>query len=100
MCLKMQMPDGSVGIICGARRKRQFCACGRECEFLCDWKVSAKKSGTCDAPICRQHAKQVAPEKHLCPLHQRMYDDWKKRHPDSIGSANVPEQPTLFEGAA
>lgn len=92
--------EGTHVILCGARRKRQFCACGRPCDFLCDWKVSAKKSGTCDAPICFTHAKQVAPDKHLCPLHQRMYDDWKRRHPNSIGSVNAPEQKTLFEGAA
>jgi hypothetical protein len=95
MCEHLNI-EGQHVIICDARRKRQFCACGRKCDFLCDWKVSAKKSGTCDAPICRKHAQQVAPGKHLCPLHQRHYDDWKRRHPE----ANTPEQPTLFEGAA
>lgn len=85
MCEHLNI-DGQHVIVCGLRRKRQFCACGLAADFLCDWKVSAKKSGTCDAPICRRHAKQVGPAKHLCPLHQRMYDDWQKRHPSPQGS--------------
>jgi hypothetical protein len=84
MCLKMQMPDGSVGIICGGHARRKFCACGRECAFECDWKVRERKSGTCDAPICSKHAQQVGPDKHLCPLHQKAYADWQRRHPGVI----------------
>ncbi len=84
MCLKMQFADGTVGIICGTRQRRKFCACGRAADLLCDWKVREKKSGTCDAPICPQHAKQVGPDKHLCPLHQKAYEDWKRRHQGAI----------------
>jgi hypothetical protein len=84
MCLKMQMPDGSFGIICGGHARTKHCACGREADLLCDWKVKEKKSGTCDAPICKHHAQQVGPDKHLCPLHQKAYADWLKRHPGAI----------------
>lgn len=77
MCLKMQLPDGSFAIICGPRLKPKFCACGREAHLLCDWKVKKKKSGTCDAPICDEHARNVGPDKHLCPKHQRAWEEWK-----------------------
>ena len=80
MCLKMQMPDGTVAIICGGHAKTKYCACGREADLLCDWKVKAKKSGTCDAPVCKQHALQVGPDKHLCQEHRKAYADWLKRH--------------------
>lgn len=86
------METNDFAIICGTRHKTRYCACGRECKFLCDWKVRARKSGTCDAPICEAHAKQVAPGKHLCPLHQGKYDEWKKRHPAPQGN--------LFQEAA
>lgn len=91
MCEHLNI-DGSHVIICGARRKVKFCACGRECQFLCDWKVPSRNSGTCDEPICGQHAKQVAPGKHLCAAHQKAFEDWKLRHP--------PAQESLFQEAA
>ena len=69
---KVQLPPG-------------FCACGRTAVALCDWKLTSTKSGLCDRPICAQHAKQVAPGKHLCPEHQLEYDLWKKRHPSPQG---------------
>jgi hypothetical protein len=84
MCEHVKFPDGSTAIICGMRGRKKFCACGRVADLLCDWKVREKKSGTCDAPICPQHAKQVGPDKHLCPLHQKTYDAWLKRHPGAI----------------
>jgi hypothetical protein len=101
VCERIQLPGGGVAIICGLRgSKPKFCACGRPAKFECDWKVSkdVRKSGTCDAPICAQHAKEVAPGKHLCPLHQKHYDGWKARHPEKV----IPgaEQRGLFEEAA
>jgi hypothetical protein len=85
MCEHIKLPDGGVAIICGMRgRRRKFCACGRVCDFECDWKVRERKSGTCDAPICAKHAQQVGPDKHLCPLHQKAYEDWKRRRPGAI----------------
>lgn len=90
MCEHIKIGGADV-IVCGLPRPR-YCACGRAADYLCDWKISARKSGTCDAPICAAHSKQVAPGKNLCPEHQRHYDDWKKRHP--------PAQGSLFEKAA
>jgi hypothetical protein len=84
MCENLKLPDGTVAILCGMRGRKKFCACGRVADLLCDWKVKDKKNGTCDAPICKLHAKQVGPDKHLCPLHQRAYDAWLKRHPGVI----------------
>jgi hypothetical protein len=89
VCDTIKFPNGDVGIICGARHRPRYCTCGRESSFLCDRKVSHKKSGTCDAPICAQHALQVGPRKHLCPLHQKEWERWKTKHP--------PAQASLFE---
>ena len=72
-------------IICGARTKPKYCvSCGRPANLLCDWKVKAKRSGTCDAPICDKHALRVAPDKDLCPEHQKAWEEWKRRHPGFI----------------
>lgn len=82
MCEHIKLPGGVTAIVCGVRHNTKFCACGRPADMLCDWKVSGKRSGTCDRPICRDHALQVAPEKHLCQEHQKAFADWKKRHPN------------------
>lgn len=34
--------------------------------ILCDWPV---EGGTCDAPLCEDHAHEVGPDRHLCGLH-------------------------------
>jgi hypothetical protein len=34
--------------------------------FLCDWPV---EGGTCDAPLCAEHATEVGKDRHLCPVH-------------------------------
>jgi hypothetical protein len=91
MCEELEI-DGDRIVVCGLRAFKKFCECGRPAEALCDWKVAARKSGTCDRPICSRHAKQVAPGKHLCPEHQGEYDDWKARNP--------PAQGSLFQEAA
>lgn len=83
MCEQIKLGNGDVAIVCGVRGyKTRFCSCGREAVALCDWKVSARSSGTCDAPVCADHAMFVANgRKHLCPTHQDCYELWKKRHP-------------------
>jgi hypothetical protein len=89
MCEHVVMPNGDRGLICGVRgggSPALHCFCGRAAEALCDWKVPAKKSGTCDSPICGLHSKQVARGKHLCPEHQRSFEDWKRRNPPAQGS--------------
>lgn len=97
MCDEIHIPNqqGSTDrfIVCGVRRSKQFCfVCGREAVALCDWKVKERKSGTCDAPVCDRHAKNVARGKHLCPTHQEAYQAWQRRHP--------PAQGSLFNGTA
>jgi hypothetical protein len=91
MCLKMQFADGTVGIICGTRQKVRYCSCGRASDFLCDWKMKEKKPGTCDRPVCKSHAQQVGPDKHLCQEHRKAYADWLKRHPE--GFSTKPADP-------
>jgi len=95
MCHQLSI-DGQRLIICGGRSKAQFCLCGYQAVFLCDWKVSANKSGTCDKPLCAKHAKEVAVGKHLCPFHQHQYESWKRRHPDRVVVAESGLQQSLF----
>jgi len=87
-CEHIKFPDGTTAIICGLP-SRKHCVCGRAADFLCDWKVAGRRSGTCDKPICAAHAEQVAPGKHLCPEHQEEWEQWKVKHP--------PAQPFLFQ---
>jgi hypothetical protein len=89
------MPDSST-ISSACRIFHKHCACGREATALCDWKVKEHKTGTCDAPICPNHLKQVAPGKVLCPEHQKEYDSWKARH----RKFTEQEQQSLFSEAA
>jgi hypothetical protein len=84
MCRSLQFADGTFAIACGTRAKPKYCACGRAADLLCDWKVAARKTGTCDLPICPKHALQVGPDKHLCPQHKKAYEEWKRRHPGVI----------------
>jgi len=83
------------GFFCGL--KVALCACSRAAEFECDWKVSPTER--CNAPICGNHAKEVDKNKHLCPLHQRVFDAWRRRH--GVGSmaeyrAKLAGQGVLF----
>ena len=97
MCEHMKL-NGRDIIVCGTSgAKQQFCRqCGRAAIALCDWKMPDKKSGTCDAPMCAQHSKQVMPGKHLCPEHQLHYDRWKKRRSPAQGELPF----TTLEAAA
>jgi len=94
MCEHVKMSNGDSAFLCGLKTFRKHCKCGAEATALCDWKVPARKSGTCDEPICAAHAKVVGHgRKHLCPLHSHEYDAWKKRHP-------VPQMDLFAEQAA
>lgn len=68
----------SRGFICTRSRKPTRCACGSglPADLLCDWKVPAKKSGTCDAKICAACTHVPATDKDLCPKHA---SEWKAR---------------------
>lgn len=52
MCDHVKFPDGSVAWICGVRRTKQFCACGRAGELLC-----------CPLPDCGGIATEVEAKK-------------------------------------
>lgn len=80
MCENVELPDGGYAIICGGRARPRYCKCGRPADLLCDWKVAGKKSGTCDEPVCKRCAVEVAANKHLCKAHQAAWESWKHRH--------------------
>lgn len=48
-CNVVTMPNGGRAFVCGPAKR---CKCGRRATLLCDWKVPAKSSGTCDARLC------------------------------------------------
>jgi hypothetical protein len=50
--------------------KRQRCCAmaGKLCDF-------AVEGGTCDAPLCDEHAHEVGPDRHYCPIHHGI---WKR----------------------
>lgn len=77
-CKRVTLPGGIAAIVCGTRGARR-CACGRKSTLLCDWRVPARKSGTCDAPICDQCSTRPAPDKDLCPAHAAEFEVWKAR---------------------
>ena len=60
--------------ICGSKDLGPRC---RECsdlgDYLCDYPVGNEK--TCDAPLCREHAFEVAEDTHYCPAH---FAEWSK----------------------
>ncbi|WOI45887.1 hypothetical protein [Acidovorax sp. BLS4] len=39
--------------------------CGAWSAFLCDGRAEGRS--TCDAPLCEAHARQIGPDRHLCP---------------------------------
>ena len=77
-CHHSTLPDGTGAIVCD-RSKPKSCPCGRRATRLCDWKVSGKKSGTCDAPLCANCSTEPAPDKDLCPAHARDWKAWKAK---------------------
>lgn len=78
-CEPVKLQGGGRAIVCsrGQRRKRCF-ACDLLESYQCDWKMGGGK--TCDRPLCPDHAKQVGPDKHLCPEHIEAYERWKSEH--------------------
>lgn len=74
-CVVVRLPDGGSAIVCTVGR-HQRCSCGARATLLCDWKVPARRSGTCDAQICEGCSHKPAPEKDLCPTHAA---EWKAR---------------------
>lgn len=61
------IPDPRVEIRQGQRPKVRCLAVSTH---LCDWPMP--DGGTCDAPLCPDHAHEVGPDRHLCPIHALM----------------------------
>lgn len=95
MCEHVKIPgqDGTL-IICGLRSSTKKCVhCGEYGQFLCDWKVQGKRSGTCDRALCAADALEVAPGKHLCREHQWAWRDWQKLHGAGAATRLVRTEP-------
>jgi hypothetical protein len=72
-------------IVCGrpskaGRRRCGMAGCRNTAIYQCDWKMG--NGTTCDAFLCRTHARTVAPNKELCPAHQATFEAWLAAHPD------------------
>lgn len=67
-CQHVRLPSGGGAIVCTSARS-QRCACGARGTRLCDWKVPARRSGTCDTPLCARCTSAPAPDKDLCRNH-------------------------------
>jgi hypothetical protein len=74
-CTPVKLPGGGVAIVCGPTRR---CPCGGRATLLCDWKVPARASGTCDKPLCARCTSSPAPDKDLCREHAAQWDEMKK----------------------
>ena len=68
-CQSVTLPTGERAIVCTGWGAAPRCGCGARAPLLCDWKDPARKSGTCDAPICQRCTTSPAPDKDLCPKH-------------------------------
>lgn len=85
-CNTVNLTGGGKAFVCTRGRATPRC---RWCErtpgvFLCDWKIGKKDNGspkTCDKPLCAAHAREVAPEKHICPEHVPAYNAWLAARP-------------------
>lgn len=76
-CQHVTLPGGQRAIVCSPRQPRRKCvACGKPADQLCDWKIPAKQSGTCDKPVCAACTHSPAPDKDLCPAHAA---EWQER---------------------
>jgi hypothetical protein len=68
-CTPVRIPGG-VAIVCNReRRRRCSCGCGRWATLLCD--AAKDGGGTCDKPIAPECAREVGPDRHHCPKHQK-----------------------------
>ncbi len=66
-CHTMNLPGGGSAIVCTPRGKQRRCRwCMRWHTKLCD---APKGKGTCDAPMCDDHATPDGPDRDLCPTH-------------------------------
>ncbi len=73
----VRFPDGTTAHVCiRGNRSRKLCSapgCTAYADRACDFPVNVprRKSRTCDAPICNQHAAKMGDEIDYCPPHKR-----------------------------
>lgn len=70
-CKPIVLPGGVTAIACtrGPGRPHRCAFCSGRGDFQCDFPIGTKKSGTCDAYLCRHHAREKGPGRHWCPTH-------------------------------
>lgn len=78
-CQRVRLPGGGAAIVCSSRGRAARCSACRDRPgtLRCDWKVPARKSGTCDKLICEPCSTSPAADKDLCPEHARAWEAWK-----------------------
>jgi len=72
MCERLQLPDGTVAIVCGGHRgRRAKCVhCGQPAAFACDGPPRDRRRATCDHPLCRSCRIHVPPNRDFCRHHR------------------------------
>lgn len=61
--------------LCGKLKKEPNCRkCSAVSDKLCDYPVGEDK--TCDAPLCIEHAINIAGDIDYCPDHAKGYLEW------------------------
>lgn len=85
-CYVMKGSGGGNMFICG--KLGPHCAhCAAPSGFLCDYPVG--KGKTCDAPLCDDHASEIAPELHYCPGHVSMWEAYRESGQLELELSNV-----------
>lgn len=70
ICEPFVTPEGVRGIMCSRGGRRRCSACKRTWATLeCDFPTPARKSGTCDKPLCRRCAISKGDNLDFCPHH-------------------------------
>lgn len=62
--------DGRTVILCGKGKIQACHVCQAIASKLCDWKIAG---GTCDAPMCEEHAHEVGQNRDLCFRHMNAW---------------------------
>jgi hypothetical protein len=72
-CSIHNLPDGTRAIVCGSHsyvKKNERCRwCSAPGTQLCDWPTG--ETSTCDARMCKGHAKHIEHDKDYCPDHAK-----------------------------
>jgi hypothetical protein len=68
-CEVVKMPGGGTAIVTHSGGRWCSCGCRRRATIQCDFPKPGRKSGTCDAWLCRGCAVSVGPDRDHCPEH-------------------------------